>query len=444
MPEAASSGGYKMNCPDLVKRERRVVWDLVKQMGQNITQLDRVALPVTINEGRSYLERIADGWCFAPQYLNRAAACVDDPLERFKLVVTFVLSGLHNTCRPGKPFNPILGETFEATFKDGTQIFCEQTSHHPPVTSWEVLGPNQSYHFYGYGEWTVGFRGNSVKGHQTGPNFIVFQDGTKISWNLPESWCRGVMFGDRIIEYMGEVIFEDKVNDILLNLVIAPSAKDGFFSFKKKLPSDYIQGEIMRKGKSVSVVDGSWLGSILFDDKPYWDFQEKLELHVPIPVEFPLPSDSRYREDLVYRKVDDCDNAKEWKLNLETLQRNDRKLREEGEQLRQNGSDLFETPIDHSTEKLELPASPFPPPKTKAEAHSLADSIGSATSPEGRKKMRNDSLKAKSSKDRVKRNKKKGKGKNSAEGSPPTSARTAELHQESSHKKSASLGSWSP
>jgi Oxysterol-binding protein len=109
---------------------------------------------------------------------------------------------------------------------------CCCCSHHPPITSWEVLGPNKCYHFYGYGEWTVGFRGNSVKGHQTGPNFIVFEDGTKISWNLPESWCRGVMFGDRIIEYMGEVIFEDKKNDIKLSLVIAPSAKDGFFSFK--------------------------------------------------------------------------------------------------------------------------------------------------------------------------------------------------------------------
>jgi Oxysterol-binding protein len=96
-------------------------------MGQNITQLDRVALPVTINEGRSYLERIADGWCFGPQFLNRAATSTVDPLERFKLVATFALSGLHNTCRPGKPFNPILGETFEGVFKDGTKLFCEQT-----------------------------------------------------------------------------------------------------------------------------------------------------------------------------------------------------------------------------------------------------------------------------------------------------------------------------
>jgi hypothetical protein len=104
---------------------------------------------------------------------------------------------------------------------------------------------------------------------------------------------------------------------------------------------------------------------------------------------------------------------------------------------------LYGTPIENATSKLNLPASPFPPPKSKAEAHALADSIGSAVSPQGRKKMRKDALKAKSSKERIKRNHKKS-GKKSAGQSPPTSARAAALHSESSHKKSASVGSFSP
>jgi len=57
-----------------------------------------------------------------------------------------------------------LGETYEARFEDGTMIYCEQSSHHPPVTNWQVFGPKKEYQVFGYGEWTAGFRGNTVIG----------------------------------------------------------------------------------------------------------------------------------------------------------------------------------------------------------------------------------------------------------------------------------------
>lgn len=31
--------------------------------------------------------------------------------------------------------NPILGETLQGQFNDGTQVYCEQFSHHPPVSN---------------------------------------------------------------------------------------------------------------------------------------------------------------------------------------------------------------------------------------------------------------------------------------------------------------------
>ena len=39
-----------------------------------------------------------------------------------------------------KPFNPILGETWQAQLSDGTAIFMEQLSHHPPVTAFHMIG----------------------------------------------------------------------------------------------------------------------------------------------------------------------------------------------------------------------------------------------------------------------------------------------------------------
>jgi hypothetical protein len=69
----------------------RVVWDLIKQLGQTITQgisLTRIAIPIYIAEPRSYLQMVADGWCYGPVYLQKAAE-TNDPIERMKNVVTF-------------------------------------------------------------------------------------------------------------------------------------------------------------------------------------------------------------------------------------------------------------------------------------------------------------------------------------------------------------------
>ena len=43
---------------------------------------------------------------------------------------------------------------------------------------------------------------------------------------------------------------------------------------------------------------------------------------------FTLPSDSLYREDLILLKTGDAEMAQKAKMNLEEIQRNDRKLRE--------------------------------------------------------------------------------------------------------------------
>jgi hypothetical protein len=40
-----------------------------------------------------------------------------------------------------------LGETFQAEFKDGTTIFLEHTSHHPPISNFLIEG--KGYKYYG-------------------------------------------------------------------------------------------------------------------------------------------------------------------------------------------------------------------------------------------------------------------------------------------------------
>eukprot|EP01098_Paradermamoeba_levis_P006838 TRINITY_DN2846_c0_g1_i1.p1 TRINITY_DN2846_c0_g1~~TRINITY_DN2846_c0_g1_i1.p1 ORF type:complete len:369 (-),score=119.45 TRINITY_DN2846_c0_g1_i1:98-1204(-) len=341
------TGGWKLTDQSQIVNQKNVAMDIIKQIGQNLVNkkdLVSVTMPINICEPRSYLQRIADGWCHAPNFLTKAAK-TSDPVERLKLVVTFVISGLHNTCSQKKPLNPILGETYECVFEDGTTCYMEQSSHHPPISSWQVFGPDNCYSFYGWGQWCAFFRGNCVKGHQKGPLFIEFPDGTKIEFNLPEVWVKGVLYGERIIEYEGEVSFKDEKNNLLAEVTISPPGSSGFISrlcgYSDKPLSDYMLGDIYKISKgdddgqdqihkaSFCKITGSWLGCILFDDVSYWDFRDNLKLHTTIPKENPLPSDARFREDLIHLAKGDEKGAQEMKTKLENKQRRDAKLRKE-------------------------------------------------------------------------------------------------------------------
>ena len=76
-----------------------------------------------------------------------------------------------------KPFNPLLGETHQGSFADGTQFYCEHTSHHPPITHFFLEGPNNSYKMYGYYEIGGKLGKNSFTSSLFGPTTIEFLDG---------------------------------------------------------------------------------------------------------------------------------------------------------------------------------------------------------------------------------------------------------------------------
>lgn len=332
---AAPAGGWKNSDLEMLKKQRGVLWDIVQQMGRNLmngTDIMRTAFPVYINDPRSYLDVIADGWCYAPVFLTRAAA-LSDPVERLKLVVCFVMSGLLNTCSAAKPFNPVLGETFQGEFADGTQIFTEQSCHHPPVTSWQVFGPANSYRMYGYGEWTASFHGNSVTGHQRGRHVVEFpSDGQQIVYTLAKAQVHGVMWGDRIIEYDGDLSFDDAANGLSCKIQLpVPGTQGGWFS-SRKLPTDHFAGEVIqtKDGKSTTLSQcmGSWLGAIEWDGKQYWHHSEPKHRHRSQPKERLLASDCSFRPDICLLRDGDATKAAEKKTELEERQRADRRLRE--------------------------------------------------------------------------------------------------------------------
>ncbi|KAF2074806.1 hypothetical protein CYY_003909, partial [Polysphondylium violaceum] len=350
-----SNGGWKFIDEPELKKQRGVCWELVKSVGNSIIEgkeLTNTTLPISLFEPRSFLEKLSDTWGYSPIYLNQAANC-KDPLERFKLVIAFTISGLHLTQTLTKPFNPLLGETFEGSFSDGSNAFCEQTSHHPPISHWEVVDQENRFKFYGYANFSARCLGNVVKGNQKGPLTIEFEDGTKITWTFPEVLIKGIFWGDRVTEFSGKITFTDEKNKLGCDVLFNPNAL-GFvkslFS-KQKEPSDVIQGTIYKLESSLSSsngvsskkssssnsnnnsntickIEGSWLTELIIDNIVYWNI--KMQPSGIIYKENPLPTDCRYREDLKYLKEGNIEKAKEFKELIEDKQRSEAKIRKEG------------------------------------------------------------------------------------------------------------------
>ena len=75
----------------------------------------------------SFLQRLTEEFEYS-SCLDRAAGC-EDSCEQLAHVVAYTVSSYGNTTtRTGKPFNPLLGETFECDRSDdlGWKSFAEQ------------------------------------------------------------------------------------------------------------------------------------------------------------------------------------------------------------------------------------------------------------------------------------------------------------------------------
>ena len=151
---------------------------------------------------------------------------------------------------------------------------------------------------------------------------------------MPVVLVRGVMWGDRYVEFSGNMTFTDEKNKISCDVALNPDAL-GFFKglfAKAKSHSDTFRGEIFQEtptGKvSHGLVTGSWLGYLDVNKVRYWDIRDAPKADRVVPNDHVLPSDSVLREDSRYLRVGDFTRAQEYKTMGEESQRYDRKLRQ--------------------------------------------------------------------------------------------------------------------
>lgn len=120
------------------------IWNIVKNaIGKDLT---RIPIPVNFSEPISMLQRLCEDLEYAD--LLYMASISKDPLLRLQYVMAFAISPYSSSDgRISKPFNPILGETYEyVSHEHGFRYISEQVSHHPPISACHCESERYIYH----------------------------------------------------------------------------------------------------------------------------------------------------------------------------------------------------------------------------------------------------------------------------------------------------------
>uniref|UniRef100_A0A3Q3VUR3 Oxysterol-binding protein n=1 Tax=Mola mola TaxID=94237 RepID=A0A3Q3VUR3_MOLML len=176
--------------------------------------LSRVSMPVALNEPVSLLQRLSEELEYSD--LLDIANHIDDPYERMVYVAVFSISGYAwaSWRNRYKPFNPVLGETFESHREDrGFYYISEQVSHHPPISACHAESEN--FTFWQDQRWKNKFWGKSVEIISSGlVNVTLPKYGDHYEWNKAVTCIHNVLSQQRWLEHYGEVVIRNRKSDV--------------------------------------------------------------------------------------------------------------------------------------------------------------------------------------------------------------------------------------
>ncbi|XP_055328315.1 oxysterol-binding protein 1-like isoform X2 [Paramacrobiotus metropolitanus] len=328
------------------------LWSIMKNcIGRD---LSKIPMPVNFSEPLSMLQRLTEDFEYS-DILDRAAAC-DDNCEQMAYVAAFTVSSYATTAvRTNKPFNPLLGETYECDRRDdfGWRAIAEQVSHHPPMVAQHV----ESRDWVCWQEFTAStkFRGKYLQVVPLGITHLVFRKSDNhYTWRKVTTTVNNIIVGKLWIDQAGDMeIKNHKTGDICMLKYSAYSY------FSRDIPRKVTGAVTDSVGKVKFVVNGTWddhiavakvIGEqsspkdqgVIETDPPMnlWKKNQllpnsdkmynfgKFAIELNEPDDDVAPTDSRNRPDQRLMEVGSWDEANKVKTRLEEKQRAVRRLKE--------------------------------------------------------------------------------------------------------------------
>lgn len=227
--------------------------------------LSRVSMPVALNEPVCLLQRLSEELEYTE--LLDIANHIDNPYERMVYVAAFSISGYAwATWRYRyKPFNPVLGETYESYREDrGFQFISEQVSHHPPISACHAESEN--FTFWQDQRWKNKFWGKSVEIISSGQvNVSLPKYGDHYEWNKAVTCIHNVLSQQRWLEHYGEVVIRNTKSDACTCKITF--VKSRYWSSDNS--KNEVQGVVLdRAGEVVHRFGGLWHEGIFCDTLP--------------------------------------------------------------------------------------------------------------------------------------------------------------------------------
>ncbi|KAH9605631.1 hypothetical protein KSS87_003036 [Heliosperma pusillum] len=317
--------------------------------------LSKVCLPVYFNEPISTLQKCFEELEYS-YLLDRAAEWgkQGNSLMRMLHVAAFAVSSY--ACTEGrscKPFNPLLGETYEAEFPEkGLRFFSEKVSHHPVIVACHCEGTG--WKLWGDSNLKSKFWGRSIQLDPVGILTLEFGDGEIFKWSKVTTSIYNLILGKLYCEHYGTM-------NIKGNREYSCKLKFKEQSIIDRTPRQ-VQGTVKDKnGKTVATLFGKWDESMHYVNGDYsgkgkgGDTASDAHLlwRRSKPAKFPTrynlsrfaialneltpeleeklpPTDSRLRPDQRYLENGEFEKANAEKLRLEQRQRQARKMQESG------------------------------------------------------------------------------------------------------------------
>ncbi|KAJ9087713.1 hypothetical protein DSO57_1030452 [Entomophthora muscae] len=227
------------------------LWSVLKNaVGKDLT---KISLPVHFNEPSSMLQRMGEDMEYS-KLLDHASRQTGIA-ERLLWVTAFAMSNYSSTAgRIAKPFNPLLGETFEYVRPDrGFRYVSEQVSHHPPVSA--CFCESSNYVFFGEVDVKSNFWGKSYELLPQGVSHVIlYSEGGQVehySWKKVTTAVTNLIVGNPTIEHYGDMIVTNHATGDFCRLTFKPNR---WLSSERNI----LDGEVVVSGEPVWELRGAW------------------------------------------------------------------------------------------------------------------------------------------------------------------------------------------
>ncbi|KAG2436640.1 hypothetical protein HXX76_006168 [Chlamydomonas incerta] len=345
-PEAEkASKGQDATATGVLEQERKQAWgtkQFQQYIGADVTSL--LSVPVWIMEPFTILQKAAEIMEYTE--LLDAADTTEDEFDRFALVAAYCVSPFGAAERAWKPFNPILGETFELAVGSGVRYLAEQVSHHPPICA--AHAQNSHFRYDLVSAPTTRFLGNSLEVYPYGRTRITLVRTNEVYTLVPpNAMVHNIVIGRTWVDAYGPMTINCHTTGAKCRLDFKPCGWFGYGRYE-------FEGFVYDKdGVKRVKLTGKWSqyadavrcdpeGVPLPDEpvkrlwtctaKPAGDYYSFTtfahKLNSSEGIRAPLPSDSRRRPDRANLAAGQMAAAGSDKMRLEEMQRAERRERD--------------------------------------------------------------------------------------------------------------------